>query len=146
MRKSVKGLIRYVLLLILFGSVGIACFAQEGSEDTKPEKNFRSSPLVLPAYTPEMGFTIAGGGLFSFKTNPEDKKIQRSSFSHIAAYGFKGAFTGQSLWSTYWFEDKMRIFADLWLKNMEDQYWGVGYDNARAMDDGYGAIPGRGGR
>jgi len=137
MRKNFKKLIRLLLVLMLFGAVGVIGFAQEGAEDTKSEKNFRASPIVLPAYTPEMGFTIAAGGLFSFKTNPQDEKIQRSSFSLIAAYGFKGAFTGQSMWNTYWFEDRMRIPAELWLKNMEDQYWGVGYDNARASDEGY---------
>ena len=37
------------------------------------------TPLAGPAYTPELGFTLAGGFMLSYKTNPKDSLIQRSS-------------------------------------------------------------------
>jgi hypothetical protein len=33
-----------------------------------------------------------------------------------------------SKWTTFWLQDKMRIYSDLNFKNMPDNYWGVGYD------------------
>lgn len=86
-------------------------------------------PFAGPAYTPELKFTIAGGVLLSFKTNPKDSLIQRSS----APVTFGGSSTGAYFFgvklTSFWLEDKFRIYADLNYKNMPDNYWGVGYEN-----------------
>ena len=37
------------------------------------------SPVVGPGYSPDAGLALALGGLLSFKTNPKDSLIQRSS-------------------------------------------------------------------
>jgi outer membrane protein assembly factor BamA len=42
-----------------------------------------------------------------------------------------GAFFVQTKWTTFWREDKLRIYADINFKTMPDNYWGVGYDAAR---------------
>jgi hypothetical protein len=88
------------------------------------------TPLAGPAYTPEMGFTIAGGFLLSYKTNPKDSLIQRSSSPIMFGVTSTGGFFFSSIVSSYWFQDKMRIYADIWLKDMPDHYWGVGYEKA----------------
>jgi hypothetical protein len=82
-----------------FGSLGIALavFMNAGlnaQELTKEEKKairkekkqekidagkLMITPLAGPAYTPELGFTIAGGIMTSFKTDKSDSLIQRSS-------------------------------------------------------------------
>ena len=89
---------------------------------------FIASPLVVPAYTPELGGLIALGMLTSFKTNPDDDLIQRSSLPVTIGYTTTGAIVFQSILTSYWFEDKLRIYGDFWYKNMPDNYWGVGYD------------------
>ena len=89
------------------------------------------TPLAGPAYTPELGFTIAGGIMTSFKTNIRDSLIQRSSAPIMLGVSSTGAFFLQSKWTTFWLEDKMRIYSDFNFKNMPDNYWGVGYDEAR---------------
>lgn len=88
------------------------------------------TPLLGPSYTPEMGLTLAGGVMTSFLTNKEDKLIQRSSLPITLGVSVTGAYFFSSKLSSYWLEDKLRIFADIWLKDMPDNYWGVGYDNA----------------
>jgi outer membrane protein assembly factor BamA len=88
------------------------------------------TPLAGPAYTPELGFTIAGGIMTSFKTNRSDSLIQRSSAPIMLGVSSTGAYFLQSKWTTFWLEDKMRIYSDLNFKNMPDNYWGVGYENA----------------
>ena len=89
------------------------------------------TPLAGPAYTPELGFTIAGGIMTSFKTNKSDTLIQRSSAPIMLGVSSTGAFFVQTKWSTFWLEDKLRIYADVNFKTMPDNYWGVGYDAAR---------------
>lgn len=88
------------------------------------------TPLAGPAYTPEMGFTLAGGVMLSFKTKPSDSLIQRSSSPVMFGVSNTGAMFFSTIVSSYWLEDKLRIYADLWFKNMPDHYWGVGYENA----------------
>jgi hypothetical protein len=50
------------------------------------------TPLAGPAYTPELGFTIAGGIMTSFKTNKSDSLIQRSSAPIMLGVSSTGAF------------------------------------------------------
>lgn len=94
------------------------------------EGKFIISPIAAPGYTPELGGMIAVGGLTSFKTNPNDKLIQRSSMPFTVAYTTTGAVVANAILTSYWFGDKLRINSDMWYKDMPDHYWGIGYANA----------------
>lgn len=87
------------------------------------------SPLAGPAYTPELKFTIAGGILISYKTDRRDSLIQRSSSPIMFGVSATGAYFFSSKTSSFWLEDKIRIYMDVWYKNMPDHYWGVGYQS-----------------
>lgn len=121
------------------------CFAGQAQtvQDTLTKKEIRQkkkqlkveqgkplvTPLAGPAYTPELGFTIAGTVMLSYKTNPRDSLIQRSSSPITFGVTSTGATFLSSIVSSYWFQDKLRIYADLWYKDMPDHYWGAGYEN-----------------
>lgn len=123
-------------------SVSFTCLAQATS-DTITKKEFRLqkkqmkidqgkmlfSPLAGPAYTPELGFTLAGGFMLSYKTNPKDSLIQRSSSPIMFGASSTGGIFLSTIASTYWLKDKLRIYADIWFKDMPDHYWGAGYQN-----------------
>lgn len=88
-------------------------------------------PLAGPAYTPEMKFTIAGGVMTSFKTNKKDTLIQRSSMPIMLGFSSTGAYFIGTKLTSFWLQDKLRIYGDFNFKSMPDNYWGVGYDDAR---------------
>lgn len=90
---------------------------------------FWASPLGMPLYTPELGLYVAGGAQCTFKTNKKDSLIQRSSMPLFIGYGIKGNLDINFRLNSYWFQDKMRIDGTFRLKNMTDNYWGVGYDS-----------------
>jgi hypothetical protein len=90
---------------------------------------FLISPLAAPGYTPELGGLVAIGGLMSFKTNPADDKIQRSSLPVTLGYTTTGAIVANGILTSYWFADKMRVYGQFWYKDMPDNYWGIGYEN-----------------
>jgi len=94
------------------------------------------TPLAGPAYTPELGFTIAAGIMTSFKTNRQDSLIQRSSAPIMAGITSTGAYFLGTKLSSFWLKDKMRIYADMNFKNMPDNYWGVGYNEGRYTEKG----------
>ncbi len=50
------------------------------------------TPLAGPAYSPELGFTIAAGIMTTFKTNKKDTLIQRSSAPIMAGITSTGAY------------------------------------------------------
>ncbi len=89
---------------------------------------FMITPLAGPGYTPELGFTIAGGVLMSLRTDRSDSTLQRSSFPVNIGYGTHNAFFISSTVTTFWLHDKLRVYADLNFKNMEDNYFGIGYE------------------
>jgi outer membrane protein assembly factor BamA len=115
---------KYLLhfLLIVFGLVTcpyVNVSAQELSKDEKKAKRKAKKqekidkgklmilPLAGPAYTPELQFTLAAGAYF---------------------FGTK--------LTSFWKQDKLRIYADLNFKNMPDNYWGVGYNEGYNTEKG----------
>jgi hypothetical protein len=128
-------------ITLLFFLIGlILCqpvYSQSKKEKRKAKKETKIregkpmiTPLAGPAYTPELGFTIAGGVMVSFKTNPDDSLIQRSTSPVMIGVSSTGAFFVNTKITSFWLQDKLRIYADLVFKNMPDNYWGVGYDAA----------------
>ncbi len=87
------------------------------------------SILGGPGYTPELKLIIAVGGLYSFKTNKADTLIQRSTVNGSFGITSSGGQTGRAILTSFWKQDKIRIFSNLWFKNIPDNYWGIGYDN-----------------
>ena len=96
---------------------------------------FLAFPLAAPAYTPELGPTLVGAVMMSFKTNPSDTIIQRSSIPINIGVSTRGSYFFNTIISTYWYEDKLRIFGELRFRNTPDHYWGVGYDKAISYPD-----------
>jgi outer membrane protein assembly factor BamA len=132
-----------IFLILLLAVVSSSVQAQDMTKQQKKEKRqarkqekiksgkLMVTPLAGPAYTPELGFTIAGGIMTSFKTDKADSLIQRSSVPIMLGFSATGAYFLQTKWTTFWHEDKLRIYSDLNFKNMPDNYWGIGYENAR---------------
>lgn len=91
---------------------------------------FMAFPFAAPAYTPELGPTLMAAMMISFKTDRSDSIIQRSSTPVNIGISTRGSYFFNSIISTYWFEDRLRIFGELRFRNTPDHYWGVGYENA----------------
>jgi len=90
--------------------------------------HFRWTPLLAPGYTPEMEFLIAGGFLFSTKFDRNDPALQRSTLSSTISYSTIGAVNISNNLNTFFMGNRLRINANFSYKNMEDSYWGVGYE------------------
>ncbi len=132
-----------IITLILSGISTVSLSAQELTRVEKKAKRqakkqekidqgkFMVTPLAGPAYTPELGFTIAAGIMTSFKTNKKDSLIQRSSAPIMLGITSTGAYFLGTKLTTFWHKDKIRSYADINFKNMPDNYWGVGFDEGR---------------
>jgi len=92
------------------------------------KKNFRFTPYGAPGYSPELGGLISTGALFSFSFDPEDPELPRSSIPVSASFTTSGSVILAVSPSFYLPEDKIRIFGSLLLKDLNDNFWGVGYD------------------
>jgi len=100
---------------------------------SEAEKNFRAFPLAAPAYTPELGPTLIAVTLISFSTDPADTLVQRSSIPVNIGASLRGSYFFNTIISTYWLNDKLRLFGEIRFRNMPDHYWGVGYENGAAI-------------
>jgi hypothetical protein len=136
-----------IIFLILFGIFfSWRLFAQEDTTYQKQTflqrldsiknwkiENGRSTltPYIAPSYSPEMKFMLSAGGLFTFKLKPENPILSRSSMPFSFAYSTNGSLQISIRANIYGKEDKLRISGEYWLKDMPDNYWGVGYSNAR---------------
>jgi len=105
---------------------------------TPDSGKFKITPLLAPAYNPEMQFLIAGGFLLSWKVGSPKQKllIQRSTLSATVSFSTTGAINVSTVLTSFWAEDRLRILLDLAMKDMPDNYWGVGYD--AGLDPGSG--------
>lgn len=142
-----KRAITYFLLFFIAGNVLV--HAQNEGDTTKVgwlkrlqlkmaakerSKELMITPVVGPGYTPELGFSLAGGALMSFYTDRSDSLLQRSSVPVTAGFSTTGAIFVSSKVTTYWLHDKLRVNADFWFKSMPDNYFGIGYDNGRNVE------------
>jgi hypothetical protein len=82
------------------------------------------TPLIGPAYTPELGFVIAGGTLLSYRF---DDGSPRSSAPIALSYSTTGALTFTTKPEMYLLDDRLRVDAYFGDKSMTDNYFGVGY-------------------
>jgi len=94
-------------------------------------KNLRFTPFLAPSVSPEVGAMLVGGGLISFKLDPKSKVLQRSSVPFSFGYSTNGSSNFNVRPSLFFKNDKNRVSGDIWMKDMPDNYWGVGYDAAR---------------
>ncbi len=88
-------------------------------------------PFIAPSVSPELGFMISGGGLISFNLDKKNKLIQRSSIPFSFGFSTNKSSNMSIRPSLFFKNDKNRLAGDIWMKNMPDNYWGVGYDAAR---------------
>ena len=95
-------------------------------------KNVRILPFISPSVSPEIGFMLVGGGLISFKLDNQSKMLQRSSVPFSLGYSTNGSANMNIRPTLFFKNDKNRISGDIWMKDMPDNYWGVGYDAARS--------------
>lgn len=104
------------------------------------EKRLMITPFAAPGYTPEMGALLTIGGLVSYRTNPGIKPgtvgelVQRSTLTLNGSISTTGALTGNVDLSSFWRGDQLRVYAKFAIKDMPDDYWGVGFDAGKAPE------------
>ncbi len=94
------------------------------------------SPLLGPGYTPENGFLIAGGMLYTFKTNPKDSLIQRSSLPITAFISTRGNIGVNVKLQSFWREDRFRLNVVAKYSDADDDYFGVGMEENQNIEKG----------
>lgn len=94
-------------------------------------KNLKFTPFIAPTVSPEVGFMLVGGGLITFKIDKTSKVLQRSSIPFSFGYSTNGSANFNIRPSLFFKNDKNRISGDIWMKDMPDNYWGIGYEAAK---------------
>jgi hypothetical protein len=88
-------------------------------------------PFIAPSYTPEMKGLLTIGGLLTFTFDRNDRELLRSSIPVSYGKSTNGSTQLSVRANLYLREDKWRVIGEIWRKNMPDNYYGVGFDNAR---------------
>jgi len=94
-------------------------------------KKIRFTPFLAPSVSPEVGIMLVGGGLISFKLDRTDRFLQPSSIPFSFGYSSNGSSNFNFRPAIFFKNDKNRVSGDIWMKDMPDNYWGVGYDAAK---------------
>ncbi|MDH3708914.1 MAG: BamA/TamA family outer membrane protein, partial [Cyclobacteriaceae bacterium] len=92
------------------------------------------TPFIAPSYSPELEFLVSAGGLYTFKTDKKDPILERSSLPFSVGYSSNGSLQITGILTLYGRHDRTRSIGEFWLKNMPDNYWGVGYENGRNVE------------
>lgn len=130
---------KYITTFVLFIFVASTAYSQEKLESTdkKPFIVFSPdsiddgrpllTPFITPGFTPELGAIVAGGGFLSFKTDRNDKDLDRSTVPISFSYSTSGAIALISKPIIYFKNKVLFLESDLWYKSMPDNYFGVGF-------------------
>ncbi|MCU4176675.1 BamA/TamA family outer membrane protein [Carboxylicivirga sp. N1Y90] len=92
-------------------------------------EGFKIMPYVAPSYTPETDFLLTAGGLITFKAQRWNNLLNTSSVPFSVGYSSNGSFTLNIQNVIYWADDNIRTIGEFIMKEMPDNYWGVGYEN-----------------
>ncbi len=92
------------------------------------------TPIIAPVVSPEVDFMLLAAGLFTFVVKPSDPDLPRSSIPFSVGYSTNGSLSFNVRPFIYGQADKYRLYGDIWVKDMPDHYFGVGYDNGRNVE------------
>ena len=95
---------------------------------------FRLVPYVAPSYSPEVSFMFSSGGLLSFKSQKEDRDLNFSTIPFSFGFSVNGSFYFQANQFVYWPNDKIRTIGEFNLRQMPDNYYGIGYHYGNTVE------------
>ncbi len=137
--------VKYLTLIILLSTSLLSFGQKQDSLSNKILNNldslrfaeiensrFKLMPYIAPTYTPETEVMLSGGGLITFKTQ-KDKLLNLSSIPFSVGYSSNGSFSLRALNVIYWKGDKIRSIGEFQLRDMPDNYWGVGYEKGNTV-------------
>jgi len=135
-----------LLLVGLTGGPALAEEEQTGDQEAAEEEehdflerpigdNWILSPVIFPIYSPETEFALALGGMATFSTNPEHEDMPRSTISLFAIPATNGSLGFNADLEAFWLDDFMRTGIELDLDMGSDNYWGVGYEAGREIEE-----------
>lgn len=91
------------------------------------------TPFLAPSYTPEMQALLTAGGLFTFTFDRGDRTLLRSNIPASIGYSTNGSLQISIKCNLYMRGDRLRIMGEIWRKDMPDNYYGIGFESARAI-------------
>lgn len=86
-------------------------------------------PVVAPAYTPELGFLIAAGGVMTWNGDVRKATLPRSTLTLTAGASTVGAVLLQSRLNAFVLDDAVRFTTLIDVRDQPDHYFGVGLRN-----------------
>lgn len=89
---------------------------------------FRLVPYVAPSFSPEVSLMFSGGGLLTFKSQMDDQDLNFSTIPFSAGVSTNGSFYFQANHFVFWPNDRIRSSGEFHLRQMPDNYFGVGYN------------------
>ncbi len=92
-------------------------------------KNFKIMPYVAPSYSPETEVLLTAGGLITFKAQKWNNMLNMSSVPFSIGFSSNGSLTVNIQNVIYWADDNVRTIGEFILRDMPDNYWGVGFEN-----------------
>ncbi len=137
-------LTHFLMLMLTVTTLG-AEELSNGSDPELPEKvygflerpigdNWVISPILFPIYTPEIEFGVAMGGVATFSTDPKSKNLPRSTIDVFAVPTTNGTLALNAGLEGFWLDDQLRTGVDFDYDMGPENYWGVGYDAGRNVD------------
>jgi len=127
---------RHASLLVAVAALALIAGPLGAQTQRVDSGGFRITPLIAPAYNPEMQFLIAGGVLVSWKAGPNKLRVQRSTLVSTISYSTTGAANVANNLTAFFNEDRLQLSANVSFKNMPDNYWGVGYEEGLSPEHG----------
>lgn len=98
-------------------------------DSIRAHKNVWGSVLGGPAFTPESSLGLGGAALLTFKFNPRDSLVNRSTlpFGFLVSINKTFMLAGGS--EFYFKQNKIQLNTDYGIRHEPDNYFGVGYES-----------------
>ncbi len=108
----------------------------DSKKKDKKKRNVHYNILGGPSYSPDFGFLVGGSALVTFSMNPQDSTMKRSIIPGSIAVMSNGGLSVLVKPQLFFKDDKFRIFGQFLYKNIEENYYGIGYETNKNFERG----------
>jgi hypothetical protein len=132
---------RFAILLIAAAFV-TSLSAEAEAKPTEPEKTEETwgmFPLLVPLYTPETRFMVAGGGIFWYNPWPGAPRKRISELTTFFTASQNQQYSFGLIAEAYFLQHRLKIMQNLDVYKQPYQMWGVGATTPATLEDKFEA-------
>ncbi|MBX3720436.1 MAG: BamA/TamA family outer membrane protein [Turneriella sp.] len=103
--------------------------------EVKKEETWGMFPLLVPLYSPETRFMVAGGGIFWYNPWPEAPRKRISELTTFFTASQNKQYSMGLIFEAYFFRHRLKVMQNLDAYKQPNLFWGIGPTTSNSNEE-----------